>query len=70
MFWILTSPYRKPGQDPRKWRAFETDGTFSCHLAHTHANFRVYEFGAGYALGVEGDELGVQTVAMYLLSRG
>ena len=66
--WVF--PYRKPGQDPREWMAFETDGTFFCHLARTHPNFTAHEFGADYALGVEADELGVQTVAMYRLSRG
>ena len=66
--WVF--PYRKPGQDPREWMAFETDGTFFCHLARTHTNFTPHEFGADYALGVEADELGVQTVAMYRLSRG
>ena len=50
--------------------AFETDGTFFCHLARTHTNFTPHEFGADYALGVEADELGVQTVAMYQLSQG
>ena len=66
--WVF--PYRKPGQNPREWMAFETDGTFFCHLARTHPNFTPHEFGADYALGVEADELGVQTVAMYRLSRG
>ena len=66
--WVF--PYRRPEQDPREWMAFETDGTFLCHLARTHPNFSPYEFGTDYALGVEADELGVQTVVMYRLSRG
>ena len=65
--WVF--PYRKPGQEPQAWMAFEPDGTFFCHLARTHPNFSVHEFGADYALGAEADQLGVQTVAMYRLSR-
>lgn len=65
--WVM--PYRKPGQESREWMAFEPDGTFQCHLARTHENFTPEEFGADYVLGVEADELGIQTVAMYRLSR-
>lgn len=65
--WVL--PYRRPGQEPREWMAFEPDGTFFCHLARTHPDFSVHEFGADYVLGAEEDELGVQTVALYRLSR-
>ncbi len=65
--WVF--PYRRPGQEPRQWMAFEPDGTFFCHLALTHPDFSVHEFGADYALGAEADELGVQTVVMYRLSR-
>lgn len=48
---------------------FEPDGTFLCHLALTHPDFSPNEFGADYVLGVEADELGVQTVVMYRLTR-
>ena len=64
--WVL--PYQRPGQDRRGFMAFQPDGTFLCHLGGQPANFNVWEFGADYALGVEADELGVQTVAMYRLS--
>ncbi len=63
--WIL--PYQRPGQDRPNFMAFERDGTFLCHLTQP-PSFNVWEFGADYALGVEVDELGVQTVAMYRLS--
>ena len=65
--WVM--PYRRPGQESREWMAFEPDGTFQCHLARTHENFTPEEFGVDYVLGVEADELGIQTVAMYRLSR-
>ena len=63
--WVL--PYQRPGQDRRNFMAFQSDGTFVCHLTQP-PSFNVHEFGADYALGVEVDELGVQTVAMYRLS--
>lgn len=63
--WI--GPYRKPGQEPRRWMAFEPDGTFSCHLERVPLS--IHEIGADYVLGVQSDELGVQKVAMYRLSR-
>ena len=66
--WVL--PYQKPGKDPRAWMAFGPDGTFHCHLARTKPDFTVREFGAGYALGVEEGDLGVQSVVMYRLSGG
>lgn len=62
--WVL--PYQRPGQNRRGFMAFQPDGTFLCHLTQP-PSFNVLEFGADYALGVEVDELGVQTVAMYQL---
>lgn len=44
---------------------FEPDGTFSCHLERVPMS--IQEIGADYVLGVQSDELGVQTVAMYRL---
>lgn len=63
--WI--GPYRKPGQDPRRWMAFEPDGTFSCHL--DRVPLTIHEIGADYVLGVQSDDLGVENVAMYRLGR-
>lgn len=64
---LWVAPYRKPGQEPRRWMAFEPDGTFSCHLERVPIS--ISEIGADYVLGVQSDELGVQTVAMYRLGR-
>ena len=64
--WIL--PYQRPGQDRPRFMGFQPDGTFLCHLTQP-PRLNVLEFGADYALGVEVDELGVQTVAMYQLGR-
>lgn len=64
---LWVAPYRRPGQEPRRWMAFEPDGTFSCHLERVPMG--ISEIGADYVLGVQSDELGVQTVAMYRLGR-
>ncbi len=62
---LWVAPYRKPGQEPRRWMAFAPDGTFSCHLERVPIS--IYEIGADYVLGVQSDELGVPTVVMYRL---
>ena len=62
--------YQRPGaaQEPRLM-AFDPDGEFVCHMATEENDFRMLEFGADYVLGVHENELGVQHVAMYDLSR-
>lgn len=64
---LWVAPYRKPGGEARRWMAFEPDGSFSCHLERVPMGIR--EIGADYVLGVQTDELGVPSVAMYGLSR-
>ncbi len=64
---LWVAPYRKPGQEPRRWMAFEPDGTFSCHLERVPIS--IHEIGADYVLGVQTDELGVPTAVMYRLGR-
>ena len=64
--WVY--PYRRPGADAPRWMVFEPDGRFLCHLENQHARLATtYEIGADYLLGVEADELGVQTAVMYRL---
>lgn len=64
---LWVAPYRKPGQEPRRWMAFEPDGTFSCHLERVPLS--IHEIGADYVLGVQTNELDIPTVVMYRLSR-
>ena len=64
---LWVAPYRKAGQEARRWMAFEPDGTFSCHLERVPIS--IHEIGADYVLGIQSDELGVQTVVMYSLGR-
>ena len=62
---LWVAPYPRPGEEPQRWMGFEPDGTFSCHLERVPVS--IYEIGADYVLGVQSNELGVQTVAMYRL---
>lgn len=64
---LWVGPYRKPGQEPRRWMAFEPDGTFSCHLESVRMG--IHEIGADYVLGVQTDELDIPTVVVYGLGR-
>jgi len=47
---------------------FEPDGEFLCHLENSHSGLTLYEFGADYWLGVQADELGVETVVVFGLT--
>ncbi len=47
---------------------FDRDGGFLCHLEYSHSGLTAYEFGADYWLGVQADELGVETVVVYRLT--
>ena len=64
--WVL--PYRRPRAEAPRWMAFDTDGRFLCHLEHSHSGLTDYEFGADYWLGVQADDLGVETVVVYRLT--
>ena len=64
---IWVYPYRRPRAEPPRWMAFEPDGGFLCHLQYRHAGLATHEIGADYLLGVEANELGVETVVMYTL---
>lgn len=63
--WVL--PYRRPRGERVRWMGFEPDGEFLCHLEHSHSGLTLYEFGADYWLGVQADELGIETVVVFRL---
>ena len=63
---LWVAPYRRPGQEPRRWMAFEPDGTFSCHLERVPLS-SIHEIGADYVLGVHADELGIESAVLYRL---
>ena len=65
--WVL--PYPRPRAEAPRWMGFAADSRFLCHLEHDHPGLtNTYEFGADYWLGVQADELGVETVVMYRLT--
>ena len=61
--WVL--PYPRPRGERVRWMGFEPDGKFLCHLEYSHSGLDPYEFGADYWLGVQTDELGIETVVVY-----
>ena len=61
--WVY--PYAKPGETVHWW-AFAPNGEFLRRLANP-SGVTIYEFGAGYLLGVRTDDLGVERVVMYEL---
>ena len=64
--WVL--PYQEPRAERQRWMGFDRDGGFLCHLEHSHSGLTDYEFGADYWLGVQTDDLGVETVVVYRLT--
>ena len=61
--WVL--PYPRPRGERVRWMGFEPNGKFLCHLEYSHSGLDPYEFGADYWLGVQADELGIETVVVY-----
>ena len=61
--------YRRPTwQGPHRAIVLDADGAFLCHGAIPE-DMRLFEIGADYMLGMERDELGIEYVRMYGLSR-
>ena len=62
--------YPRPGVPARsRVMAFGSDGDFLCYLSTRKDNYRIWEYGADYVLGVHTTDLGVEHVAMYDLIR-
>ena len=60
---LWVAPYPRPEREPRRWMGFEPDGTFSCHLERPPLT--IHEIGADYVLGVQADDLGIESAVMY-----
>ncbi len=66
--WVWRYPH--PGVPARsRVMAFGPDGDFLCYLSTRKDNYRIWEYGADYVLGVHTTDLGVEHVAMYDLIR-
>lgn len=59
--------YTRPREEP-SWIAFQTGGDFYCHFG-PGLELTPLEFGAGYLLALHRDDLGVERVMMYNLTR-
>ncbi|WP_419937766.1 hypothetical protein [Candidatus Palauibacter sp.] len=62
---IWVRRYPRP-REMTGWLVFEPGGDFFCHFAPV-PGLDIYEFGADYILGVRGDVLDIESVAMYEL---
>lgn len=66
---IWIERYRMPNSPPEAdWTRFDPMGRFECH-AKIPSGLQVYEFGRDYILGEATNELGVETVVLYSLSK-
>ena len=59
--------YTRPRDEP-SWMAFQADGNFYCHF-RPGLELTPLEFGAAYLLALHRDDLGVERVVMYNLTR-
>ncbi|MDE0358561.1 MAG: hypothetical protein OXN92_12630 [Gammaproteobacteria bacterium] len=59
--------YARPGEEP-SWVAFRADGDFYCHF-RPGPELTPLEFGAAYLLALHRDDVGVERVVMYNLTR-
>ena len=65
--WVET--YRRPGSEgPDRWLVFNSEGRFVCH-GSIPGDMRLFEIGTDYILGMERDEMDVEHVRLYGLSR-
>lgn len=59
--------YARPGREP-SWMAFRANGDFHCHF-RPGTELTPLEFGAAYLLALHRDDVGVERVVMYNLTR-
>lgn len=65
--WVRNA--QPPGEQPQTWSVFAPDGRWAA-AAETPPRFRVTDIGRDWVLGVATDDLEVQHVQLYPLSRG
>ncbi len=61
--------YRMSAEEPMAWTVFDPDGRIQ-GMVETPDGLEVFEIGADYVLGSAEDELGVEYVQLWTLSRG
>lgn len=63
---LWVEEYRPPGVETVEWLVFDADGVLAARV-ETPYRFWIVEIGGDYVLGVQRDELGVETVRLYRL---
>lgn len=63
---LWVEEYRPPGVETVEWLVFDADGVLAARVEMPR-RFWIAEIGADYVLGVQRDELGVETVRLYRL---
>jgi hypothetical protein len=61
--------YRRPGDDQPRWYVFDGDGAY-LGIVETPHRFRIFEIGSDYLLGRWSDEMDVEHIRLYGLSKG
>jgi hypothetical protein len=61
--------FQRPGQGNRSWTIFDPDGTLAGRITLPE-RFNPTEIGVDYILGLGWDEMNVEYVRMYGLTRG
>ena len=67
--YLWVREYDLPGQDGNLWTVFDTEGRVQ-GFVEMPAALEPYEIGEDYILGLSLDELGVERVQLWPLSRG
>jgi hypothetical protein len=67
---LWVQEYPRPGEGDAGWMVFDREGHLQCRASLPYArSWDVYEIGADYVLGKVEDELGVEHVVKYALTR-
>jgi hypothetical protein len=65
---LWVNEYRRPGDDQPRWSVFDAEGRWLGQLA-LPPRFTVYEIGSDYVLGRRTDDLDVERVELYELTK-
>ena len=60
--------YHRPGAEAPGWLVFDSEGRLKAQ-AETPSGMTIFEIGSDYILGLSTDELGIERVQMYRLSK-
>jgi len=67
--YLWAEDFQRPGAENRDWNVFDPNGALVGRVTLPE-NFNPVEIGADYVLGVGWDDMNVEYVRMYALTRG